>query len=453
MAPRAPSKGWVNLLGVIQFLHRHLNKTLCEKVFWSLRDKERQRIWTLHRLVLFWIAVIARAPRSLTEILEASRRGGDPVTPAVESTPEAFFLRCQQFHFAFFAELYRRFTRRILRYARPVYLRQLARLRKVFPEIWVVDGSGLDAVARRLKPLRRVRAVVLGGCVLAFYDLFRGIPRGFYYDPDAAASESRRAEEALEDVPPGTLLLGDRLYGTVKLFAKLALARVFGLFRRHGAVSVRRLQRLRRKRTSSYLLEDSLVMAGSGQKTPAQKLRRIRLKQGRRVVLDLLTNVLDPLKLSAEDALLLYAQRWKVERLFFDLKEVLHLHRFYESSPNGVGMQVFAAALVHTAFRIAQGRIAREHGLAPEDLSPAKLFPRLAKASVEQAVGEITFDNTKHANPRFRLRSPRWGRMPWARVPIAEVLVEPRKGKRRRRRYCESRKTWTSFDRIPGVWK
>ncbi len=38
-----------------------------------------------------------------------------------------------------------------------------------------------------------------------------------------------------------------------------------------------------------------------------------------------------------------------MERLFFDLKEVLNLHRFYTSSPNGVAMQVYAAALVHTA--------------------------------------------------------------------------------------------------------
>jgi hypothetical protein len=54
--------------------------------------------------------------------------------------------------------------------------------------------------------------------------------------------------------------------------------------------------------------------------------------------------------------------------LFFDLKEVVNLHRFYTSSPNGVAMQVYAAALVHTAFRVAQGHIAQALGKEPEKL-------------------------------------------------------------------------------------
>src|SRR5262249_28042473 len=74
---------------------------------------------------------------------------------------------------------------------------------------------------------------------------------------------------------------------------------------------------------------------------------------------ELLTNVLVPEQLSGLDALSLYPWRWKVERVFFDLKEVLNLHRFYTSSPNGVAMQVYAAALVHTALGVAQGHIAQ----------------------------------------------------------------------------------------------
>ena len=52
--------------------------------------------------------------------------------------------------------------------------------------------------------------------------------------------------------------------------------------------------------------------------------------------------------------------------LVFDLKEVLNLHRFYTGSPNGAAMQVYAAALVHTAFRVAQGHIAQASGTQPE---------------------------------------------------------------------------------------
>jgi hypothetical protein len=44
--------------------------------------------------------------------------------------------------------------------------------------------------------------------------------------------------------------------------------------------------------------------------------------------------------LSVTDALRVYPWRWKVERLFFARKEVLHWHRFYTGSPHGVAMQV-----------------------------------------------------------------------------------------------------------------
>ena len=33
-------------------------------------------------------------------------------------------------------------------------------------------------------------------------------------------------------------------------------------------------------------------------------------------------------------------------------------------------MQVYAAAVVHTAFRVAQGQVANAAGIAPEEISP-----------------------------------------------------------------------------------
>lgn len=85
--------------------------------------------------------------------------------------------------------------------------------------------------------------------------------------------------------------------------------------------------------------------------------------------------MLDPKRLSVTDALSLYPWRWQVEWLFFDLKEVLNLHRFYTHSPNDVAMHVYAVALVHTAFRVAQGQIAHAINVAPGTLSPAKFSP------------------------------------------------------------------------------
>jgi len=402
--------------------------------------------------VRFWTAVVVDGPDSLTQLLEEGRRGGDPMVPRVETTPEAFFQRCRDFSPKFFRELFHRFSTRVAGEYSGGYESGLSRLRDRFPEVWAVDGSRLDTIAHRLKILWNVRSPVLGGCVTAFYDVFRGIGRILRFDADAAASEDLRAHEALEEenIPAGTLILGDRLYANAKFFAALGKKELFGLTRRRKGMRLRRLKRLKKVCQGDFLLQDTLVEVGGSNGTPLQTLRWIRMKRRGRVVRDLLTSVLEPEELSAEEAVELYPLRWTIERMFFDLKEVLNLHRFYAANPNAVAMQLYAAALVHTAFRVAQERIARDHERCPEELSPAKLFPRLARASRNLAISELTAQAIQAANPGVHLRIPDWKRMPWAHARLEEILVEPREGVRRRRRFCASRRLWKSITHIPG---
>lgn len=451
MAPGASADFRVDLLETTELLHRHLDETLCEEVFRAVRNKERRRHWTLHALAEFWTAVILRAPRSLTQVLEEGRRGGDGLVPPLRATPEAFFQRCKSLPSFFFGELYRRFGARLLAEALPIYASDLHGLRERFPEIWAIDGSKLDAVAHRLKILRNVRSPVLGGCLTAFYDVYRGMTRELFYEADAAASEDKRAQIALEDVPAGTLLVGDRLYSTVQFFTELKKRDLHGVVRRRKGLCLRRLCWLERSDLGEERLEDSLLEVGSGVGQPPVTLRRVRLRRGRRVLADVFTNVLDPSRLSAQEVLLVFAHRWGVERMFFDLKEVLSLNHFYAGNPNAVAMQVYATAIVHTALRVAQGRIARDVDRVPEEISPAKFFPRMVKASSLLAHAELVFEFTKAANPAVRLRKPDWRRLKWSHARLAEILVEKRNPKRRRGRYCLSRRRWTSFAHVPGA--
>src|SRR4030065_636623 len=69
---------------------------------------------------------------------------------------------------------------------------------------------------------------------------------------------------------------------------------------------------------------------------------------------------------SAREVLALSPRRWSIERLFFDLKEVLNLHRVYAGNPNAVAMQVYAAGCVYNAMRVAQGEVAAAAGVPPQ---------------------------------------------------------------------------------------
>ena len=442
----------VDLARVLALLQAHITEALCQTVFATVRRTERQRVWTLEALVQFWTAVILRAPRALSQALYETLEGREPLFPLVQATPEAFFQRCQSLRPAFFAEIFRRFTAGLVPDVPPRFAAELAPVRARFADLLVLDGSRLAAIAHRLKLLWDERAVVLPGCLLVLYDLGRGLCRTLLFSPDAAAGELTRAQTALEALARDTLLVADRLYCTAAFFAALGRRGCWGLTRRNRRLGLRKVRRLRKRRHQGGRLEDWLVQAGSGATAPVQALRYIRWRRGRRRY-ELLTSVLDPARLSAVEALALYPGRWTIERMYFDLKEVLNLNRVYPANPNAVAMQVYAAGVVYNALRVAQGEVAEAAAVAPEAISPAKFFPKMAAACHAYDLFELWFWQTQRANPRRRLRKPALHARRFARVALDAIQVEVRQGPRRRRRFCAARRHWKSLAHVRGSRK
>lgn len=439
----------VDLVRVLELLRTHITAALCQTVFATVRITERQRCWTLQALVEFWLAVILRAPRALSQALYETLEGSEPLFPRVEATPEAFFQRCQTLRAAFFAEVFTRFTAALLAAVPPRFAPDLAPLAARFTALCVIDGSRLAAIAHRLKLLWAERAVVLPGCLLAIYDVTHGLCRTLAFDPDAAAPEHTRALATLAALPRDTLALGDRLYCTAQWFAALTAQGCWGLARRNRRLTLQKTRCLARGPHAGGWLEDWLVRAGKAPGVPVQPLRSIRWHRGA-TVRTLCTNVLDPTRLAAAEALALYPRRWSVERLFFDLKEVLNLNRVYAANPNAIAMQVYAAGCVYNALRVAQGEVAAAAGLAPEAISPAKFFPKMAAACHCAALCALWFVETQRANPGRRLRQPPLQAHRFAQVPLDAILVEPRTGPRKKRRFCQARRKWKSLTHVRG---
>ena len=440
----------VDLLETCRLVHALLTKDFCDQVFASTRLNERQRVWSLHALATFWTGVILESPVSLTEAVEDAVRAGLFQLCDKPPSPQGFFDRAKSLKWIFFAEMFDQFVAAITPQGLPLFASEFAFLRQHFAEVWVLDGSRLDAVSHRLKILWNVRSAVLPGCLMAAYDLFRGYPRALRFDADAARGEIPRATELLDQVPPGTLLIMDRGFTGVQFFEELNRRKVYGLCRMKKGLKVCMVEALQKRQILGRPLEDWLVDVGSGKKTPAQRLRLITWRCGKDVF-KLLTNVLDPTKLSAEVALDLYRKRWSVERMYFDLKEVFNLNQFYASNPNGVAMQVYAAAIVYVAMRVAQGRAAQHAHVEPEDISTAKFFPRMATAYATHSGFEVGYQATCDANPGVELKKPDPTGHPRFTANLKDILVHPRSGVRRKRRYCEGRKKWKSFAHIPGA--
>lgn len=439
----------VDLSATLAVILDHLDEALCEQVFRDVRERERQREWTLFLLARFWIAVVLEPPPALSHLLERTRVGdGTGLLPAVAASDAAFSKRCKKLSSTFFETLYAEFVERLYRDAEPCFASKLAALRERFKGVLVIDGSRLDRIAHRLKILWNEKSVVLPGCLTALYDLFRGVAPQIWFDADAAASEYNRAVLVCQTLQEGTLILGDRLYCCLELFDILDQQRCFGVFRRKKSIRIKKVKLLSRtSQEDGSVLEDWLVDAGTGEKRRA--LRMVSVKRDGKVR-SALTNALDPKLLSAAEIAKLYPRRWQIERLFFELKEVLNLNRFYAANPNAAAMQVFATAMVHAAFRVAQGRISKQAKVPPERISPGKLFPRLAVACMSLVEFEYCFIETCKANRHVTLRKPSPDRARNQWTMLSAILVEPRDSARRRRKFSKERAKWKSLRKIRG---
>lgn len=427
-----PEKSNVCLLDMIDILTEHLNPALCQTVFQRVRKTERERKWTFPAIAQFWAAMIVRHPTSLRHGLDETRKKKreEELWPRVMAEPQSFFQKCAELRADFFEALFTEFTGSLQPTARPVYASWMEQLRVHFPQVQIIDGSKLDAICHRLKLLWPVRVPVLPGCVTVVYDLFTGMISQAYFSAHSYKSEWARAPQALEKLKPGTLLLGDRLYGIVKYFPRLAELKAHGLFRLNGTVKVKRLEVLSTAQDGRTFCEDVLVEVGCGVRCPKVRLRLIRYRH-KRYSLDLLTDVLDPEKLPASTAVQLYGMRWSIERMFLDLKRTLKLHSLYASHPNLVAQQFFAAAMVYNAFRVAQGGIAAKAGILPEQLSSEKLFPKLAQAANDYCIARYHAIRTAELNPGITIRFPDLRTMPTANTRLNSILAQRRSSHRR----------------------
>ena len=109
---------------------------------------------------------------------------------------------------------------------------------------------------------------------------------------------------------------------------------------------------------------------------------------------------------------------------------------------------------LRAAARRRQGGLEPQPGLrrgaAPQAISPARFFPKLAAASHCYAFFEVWFLDAQRANRGRRLRPPPLQQRRFAHVALGIVVVEPRTGRRRKRGFCAARDHWKSLPHVRG---
>lgn len=436
-------------------LWEHLTESLCEEVFAATRERERQRKWTLFALVWFWIALLQSRLSSQTRaLLEA--RAGSILFPPVDATPEAFFQKIQHVRPSFFQNVFRAYTQRLKPEANRCFERALPIDAEAFPNVFAVDGSRLEKVGRLLKVARKTSKAILPGSMEAVYDLRRGLLHELHFDPDGCVAEISMFERILPSIPSGCLLVNDRYYAKPVIWQSIAEHGLFMVSRHNKTVKKHRVEVLAKTRTATLSVDDWLVdMGGSRAGTTPVRLRWVHMRNAQ-MKITLITNVLDPSVLTPVQLLALYRRRWSVERMYLAMKDVLELNHLYNCSPPAVAQQVYATAILYNTLRASQGKIAASAEIAPEALSPDKLFPTLIdhyiRATYIAFGAEGMFERMHSEHPRLRRPDMKIDH-PMLRVRIRDHLLEKRSEHRRTRRFCKGRARATSYNKISGAKK
>lgn len=450
---KTPSTVEVKAADYLSIVWKHLTQSLCDEIFIITRDKERQRKWTLFTLVWFWIGLLQSRMGSQTRaVLEA--QSGHPLFPPIDASPESFFMKIQSVRPVFFQNIFHAYTNSIRGELRPHFQKELGIEEQLFPNIYAVDGSRLEKVGRLLKVARKTTKAIIPGSLEAVYDLRRGHLHELHFDPDGCVSELSMFEKVLPQIPAKSLLVNDRYYAKPVIWTELEAREIAMVSRHNKTVKKKKVEVLATVRTSKVSIDDWMVeMGGSQYGTKPVLLRWVHI-WGADFDMVLVTNVLDPKLLTPTQLMALYRQRWSVERMYLAMKDVLELNHLYNCSPAAVGQQVYATAILYNTLRLSQAKIAEKSGLAPEELSVDKLFPALIenyiKATYMEAGAERMFEMLKAANPKLQRPNMEIDH-PTLNIRIRDHLLEKRSENRRERRYCDGRKGWTSYNKIPGA--
>lgn len=212
-----------------------------------------------------------------------------------------------------------------------------------FDQIWIADGSTLEALFGKLKSLEEVKTGQLAGKIGVVMDLVTRLPVKIWFNDNPRASDTRFEDDLLDLVSPQTLLLLDRGFDHFQFWQKL-IAQGIDLITRvktNAAIEVQTTL------TDSYGLRDRVLKIGSGtKKTPVVTLRLVEIKVGK-VWRSYLTSVLDPEVLPPYVVVDLYQKRWRIEDAFNTVKRLLGLSYLWTGSINGIKLQIWATWLFY----------------------------------------------------------------------------------------------------------
>ena len=329
----------------------------------------RSRLLSLPLMVAAVLTILWRQVPSVHELTRILAREDLLWCRAVKVSQQALSQR----FLGFPAELFERVLQELLprlqqrwqeRHRRPLP-ESVAYAHQSFEQIWIADGSTLEALFRKLKVLEAVPVGQLAGKIGTVIDLLTRFPVAVWFSEKPRAYDTHFIPALLALVKAKTLLILDRGFYDFQFFAALIAQEVDFITRPKSNAFWIGQQVL----SHTERVRDQIIFLGTGtQGQPVLKLRLIEVRF-ERVWYQYLTSVLDPLVLPPLVVADLYRRRWRIEDAFNTVKRLLHLSYLWTGSLNGIQLQIWASWLFYALLVDLGDAVADRLGLPFERIS------------------------------------------------------------------------------------
>lgn len=267
-----------------------------------------------------------------------------------------------------------------------------------FENIWIADGSTLEALFRKLKSLEEVKPDQLAGKMGVVMNLVTRLPVAIWFQENPSASDTRFEDNLLELVSAQTLLLLDRGFYHFQFWQQLIEPGIHFITR----VKINAAIEVQQVFTDGYTLRERLVKIGSRtKKTPIVTLRLVEVRVGK-LWHSYLTSVLDPEILPPYVVIDLYQKRWRIEDAFNVVKRLLGLSYLWTGSINGIKLQIWATWLFYAVLVDLGDAVADELSLPFDRISLEMIYRGLYYFHSALSRGEAHDPVKYFANPEHQ---------------------------------------------------
>jgi len=347
----------------------------------------RDRILTLPLMMAAILSLLWRDVPGVTELTRLLNKEGFLWCQPQEISQQALSQRFLTFPSILFEKVFKELLphfrqKWLMRKSRPLpHSVQFAL--KNFENIWIADGSTLEALFRKLESLSDVPIGKLSGKMGVIIDRVTHLPEEIWFWENPKQADTHWEEDLLKIVNPKTLLLLDRGFSHFAFWSKLIEQEIGFITRIKKGTSYQ----VKRVLTNTYDVKDQIIQIGAGtKKTPILTiiLVQIRSKNSWR---SYLTSVKNPEILPPYVVADLYQRRWRIEEAFCIVKRLLNLSYLWTGSSNGIQLQIWATWLFYAVLVDLGDAVADELGVPIERVSLEMIYRGMYHFSVAYQKG------------------------------------------------------------------